>query len=101
MKYERGRYRAEAVAVRNLPTLEIIFWSKEEIFVVDETRRVRYIFHRWFNPRYGDWHNFRKRLWQKKTVDLPWIFQAASECEVNYTTSYSRIDFKNVKVRFI
>lgn len=101
VEYSNGRFRTREIAVRNLGNLAIYFWNKEEIFVIDKSRHVRYIFHRWFNPRYDTWRTFRDRLYKKKVVDVVWLVQMANEYEIKWTVSYRKLDLSGKKMRFV
>lgn len=101
VEYSNGRFRTSEIAVRNLGNLAIYFWNKEEIFVIDKSRHVRYIFHRWFNPEYIDWRTFRIRLMEKKTVEISWLFETANQHNIKWTVSYRKLDLSGKKMRFV
>lgn len=102
-KYINGRYRTECVTIRRVGKLEIIFWDKETIYVVDKSRQVRYIFHRWFAPRnsYEKWRCFRNALWSSKHTQIGWYFEESALWEVPFTTTTRPLDFNNKKVRYM
>lgn len=68
-----GRYKAEAVIMRDMERLTIIFKDEETIWVIpkDDPRHV--IFHRWFQSRwheYGQWASFSYALRLSRALNI-------------------------------
>jgi len=97
--YINGRFRAEEIAVRTVGSLEIIFWDKETIYLIDHSREVRYIFHRWFAPRnsYSNWRSFRQALWNSKHKQIGWYFEESATWDIPFTTTTRPLDWGNKK----
>ncbi len=58
-------FKAEAVIIKRVNNVEIIFWSKEEIYVRNTTTNQWTLFHRYFAPKgsyTGGWSQFRHLL---------------------------------------
>lgn len=75
-----GRFKAEAIIVREMERLTIIFKDKETIWVLPKTMSVNIIFNRWWTPRgsYGaGWQDFRRKLYRRKRLDIPTIYALA------------------------
>lgn len=101
--YINGRFRAEEITIRQVGQIEIIFWDKETIYVVDSRRAVRYIFHRWFAPRgsYKNWQRFRQALWSSQHKQMAWYFEEAATWEIPFTTTTRPLDFCDKEIRRI
>lgn len=103
VEYINGRYRAEEAVIRKVGNLEIIFWDKETIYLIDTSRSTRYIFHRWFAPRksYDSWRSFRQALWTSKHTQIGWYFEESAIWDIPFTTTTRPLDFGNKKVKEI
>ena len=58
-------FRAEAVIIKRVNNVEIIFWNKEEIYVRNTDTNQWTLFHRYFAPKgsyTGGWSQFRHLL---------------------------------------
>lgn len=99
--YKKGRFRAEEITIREVGSLEIIFYDKETIYVIDTIKGVRYIFHRWFAPRksYKEWNSFRSALWSSKHKQIGWYFEESATWEIPFTTTTRPLDLSDKKVR--
>ena len=103
VKYVRGRFRAEEVAIRENGSLKIVFLDKETIYLVDTVRKVNYIFHRWFAPRksYETWRSFRNALWKSNHKQIGWYFEEAATWKIPFTTSFRPVNLEGKKIRRI
>lgn len=99
--YKNGRFRTDYIAIRKVGQLEIIFWNKETIYILDHNREIRYIFHRWFAPRksYDDWRRFRKECMRTKSTNVGWFFEWAAVCGIQFTTTTRPLDLQGKKTR--
>lgn len=101
-EYRDGRYRSEAVTIRKVDGLKIVFYDKESIYVYTDDRHA-FIFHRWFAQRgsYKQyWHAFRKRIWEKQRVSIPWLFELAAAHDVQVTQTCRPLDLEGRKVKY-
>jgi len=101
--YKNGRIRAEEITIKSIGDLQLIFWDKETIYLVDKKRGMRYIFHRWFAPRasYDEWRHFRDLLWKTKNPNLLYYFEKAAIYGIEFTTTNRKVDINDKKVRYI
>lgn len=99
--YINGRFRTDTVTIRKVGNLEIVFWDKEAIYLIDNSRGVRYIFHRWFAPRksYNAWRSFRQALWTSNHEEIGWYFEESAIWDVPFTTTTRPVDFAGKKVK--
>lgn len=96
-----AKFRASGVIVRRMESCEIIFYSKQSIYVYGKNNPTGVIFHRWYAPlgTYGDsWKIFRQKLMQYKKLDLNRCFELAHQHGVQSVGSGSRLDLKGKKV---
>ncbi len=102
-EYKRGRYRTDKITIKEIGNLQIIFWDKETIYLIDIKRGLRYIFHRWFAPRasYSDWNAFRSSLWSSKHTQIGWYFEQAATWEICFTTSRREVDLEGKEIRYL
>lgn len=66
-----GRFRADAVIIRKVNDVRIVFYNKESIYVQNQTDGKWTVFHRWFAPRgsYNNgWRQFRHLLLYEKKI---------------------------------
>lgn len=95
-----GKFRAEAVIIREVNGIKIIFYNHETIYVQDTNGRW-VIFHRWFAGRgsyYKGWHQFRDRVMQKKRLDLAECYRLAFQYDVQTKNALTEPDLSNFKV---
>lgn len=96
-----GRFRTDMITTRQVGELEIIFFDKETIYLVDSNRSVRYIFHRWFAPRksYDAWRSFRNALWKSNHKEIGWYFEESATWDIPFTATTRPLDLSNKKIR--
>ena len=86
---KRGRWRQEKPLLREMPTCTIIIKDRETIWILPKQRMTpNVIFHRWFKPAIGTWHNwyiFRKALLNYKQLDVEIIYKLAKRYEIQST----------------
>lgn len=99
-----GRFRAEAVIVRKLPEVTIIFWDKESIYVYPIGGGGGTIFTRWADKKgsYSDyWHDFRVRMLQRKRLSFLQCYELAAEYDQILAIHTDRqLDLSKVKVEY-
>lgn len=102
-KAEDGRFRSEAIIVRNVDGLRIVFWDADSIYVY-YGRKKGVIFHKWSNHEkryYTDcWKDFRRRLLQRKHLSLLLIHEMAAEYDVVATHTLRELDLSKEKVEY-
>lgn len=96
-----GRFKAEAILVRELEELTIIFYDKESIYVYPKKEKWGTIFNRWGVFQYGDWQDFRRRLMRKKHLDLRGCYELALKYEILAVSTARRLNLEGKKVRKI
>lgn len=95
-------FRAEAVIVKMVNDVEIIFWSKHEIYVKNCKSGTWTLFHRYFAPRgsyNGGWRQFRHLLlyeWDNLTYSH--CFRLAFRWDIQSKTVKSGPMLENVKI---
>lgn len=80
-----GRFKADAIVIRKVERLTIIFKDHETIWVLPDNASHNIIFHRWFAPRgsYGSgWQDFRRKMFRNKRIDLPTCYRLAAKHDV-------------------
>lgn len=102
-KAEDGRFRSEAIIVRKVDGLRIIFWDSESIYVYyDKGKGV--IFQKWehHDRRYYTdyWKDFRRRLLQRKHLTLLQVHEMAAEYDVIATHTLRELDLSKEKVEY-
>ncbi len=76
------RFRAEAITIRELESVHIVFKDKETIWVLPKNSSTNIIFHRWWAPRgsYTDgWQDFRRKMFRNKQIDLLTCYRLAAK----------------------
>jgi len=93
-----GKFRAEAVIVKHVNNIEIVFYNKETIYVKNGDRWV--IFHRWFAPKgsYKDWEIFKHLLLSSKHADLTYCYEKALCYEISSQLASRPPDLSKVKI---
>lgn len=93
-------FRAEAVIVRKVKGLTIVFLSKDTIYVkADDTPWA--IFHRWGAPRgsySGGWKQMRHRFGRKSDLTYADCFKIARRWNIPFVTTTNPPDLSKVKV---
>lgn len=73
------RFKSEAVKVRYVDDLTIVFFNGESIYIHDKLQGW-VVFHRWFAPRgsyVNSWRNFRRLLLREKHLTLSHCYRIA------------------------
>lgn len=79
-----GRFRADAVIVRDVNKIRIVFYNHESIYLRDEHGNWT-VFHRWFAPRgsyNSGWRQFRHLLLYEKKLTSTHCFHLAFRWEI-------------------
>ena len=100
MKYERGRYRAEKIIVRRLPTIEIVFLDKQTICVFPNKGSGTQ-FHRWFaelGSYDGGWKQFRERMLKYRNLTYVKCFEIAAQFDIESVSARGHPDLSDKKV---
>lgn len=96
-----GKFRAEAVIIREVNGIRIVFYNHETIYVHDD-HKGWVIFHRWFMGRgsyYKGWHQFRDRVMQKKHLDLAECYRLAFQYDVQTKPALNAPDLSKFKIQ--
>ena len=95
-----GRFRAEAVMVKQVDNLTIVFYDKESIYIKDDIHGWT-VFHRWFVPKglYGEtWKPFRKLLWEEKQITFNHCYRLAFRYSIQSMANVKPPDLSKVKI---
>ena len=95
-----GRFKAEAVLIRKVDRLEIVFLNRETIYVSDGLNW--HIFHRWFAPRgsyTGGWSQFRHALLYRKSLNITDCYRLASMAEIQSQIARKGPDLSNINTK--
>ena len=99
-----GRYKAEAVIMRNMERLTILFKDEETIWAFPKSGSAHIIFHRWFQSRwtYARWSAFRNILWRRRDLDLRDVLKLADEYNITImgTARLPNIEGRPLKLKF-
>lgn len=79
-----GRFRADAVIIRDVNGIRIVFYNHENIYLRDEGGSWT-VFHRWFAPRgsyNGGWRQFRHLLLYEKQLTAAHCFHLAFRWDI-------------------
>ena len=106
MGWNKGEkyFRANAVIVREVNGLRIVFYNQETIYVQDENKQWT-IFHRWFAPRgsyNAGWRPFRYKLLYQKKLDINHCYRLAFQHDISVQRAIHAPDMSKFKteVRF-
>lgn len=91
-------FRANAVIIKRTNDIEIIFYSKEEIYVKNTNTGQWTLFHRYFAPYYKGWSQFRHLLlyeWDNLTYNH--CFRLAFRWDIQSKTVKSGPMLENIK----
>lgn len=94
-------YKADAVIIREINGIQIVFYDKETIYVRG-ARGEWVIFHRWFAPRgfYNDnWRGFRKKMLYQKKIDLRHCYHLAFQHDIAIQMASQAPDLSKFKVQ--
>lgn len=98
-----GRFKAEAIIVRKLPNLEIIFWDSQSIYVYDQSGG--HIFNRWFAKKgsYTEyWQDFRRKMLRNKFKCVREIYELSLKYDgVLVAHTDRRLDLKGKKIKYL
>lgn len=95
-----GRYKADAVIIRRVGDLTIVFYDKENIFVKDNKHGWT-VFHRWFAPRgsyNGGWRQFRHLLLYNKSITYNHCYRLAFRFEIQSVANVKGPELSNIKI---
>ena len=99
-----GRYKAEAVVMRNMERLTILFKDEETIWAFPNDGSTNVVFHRWFESRwcYGQWSAFRNILWRRPDLDIYDCYDLAQKYNIATmgTARLPNIKGKKLKLKF-
>lgn len=99
-----GRFKADAILVRELPELTIIFYDRQSIYIYPKNQKFGSIFNLWFSHRgaYTEgWQDFRRRLMRKKHLTPTQCYELAIKYGVVGIGTDRRIDLTGKKVRIV
>lgn len=94
-------YRAEAVVIREVNGIKIVFYNHETIYVQEADGKWT-IFHRWFTPRgsyNADWRPFRHKLFTQKKIDMAHCYRLAFQHNIVSQRANNPPDLSKVKVQ--
>lgn len=80
----RGR-KANAIVVRELDAIQIVFFNHESIYVLDRATKKWHCFHRWFGgdgSYEGGWRQFRHRLFYGPKLDIKHCYRLAFRWDI-------------------
>lgn len=92
------KFRAEAITIRELETVQIIFKDHETIWVLPKHASTNVIFHRWWSERgsYTDgWQAFRRKMFRNKKIDLLTCYRLAAKHHIQSTGTQREPRFKD------
>lgn len=79
-----GRFRAEAIIIKRVKDLTIVFYDKENIYIKDGGHEWT-VFHRWFAPRGSytrGWKQFRNLLLYEKHITYAHCYRLAFRWDI-------------------
>lgn len=94
------RFKAEAVIIRKVGDLTIVFYDKETIYVKDNGHGWA-VFHRWFAPRgsySGGWKQFRHLLLYEKRITYAHCYRLAFRWEIASRANVRAPDLSKAKI---
>lgn len=93
-------YKAEAVIIRELNGIKIVFYDQETIYVRG-ARNEWIIFHRWFAPRGSynkNWRPFRCKLLYRKNIDMAQCYRLAFQHDISAQRANREPDLSKFKI---
>lgn len=91
-------FRAEAVIIKKVNDIEIIFLDRERIYVKDCKNGRWTLFHRFYAPYYKGWAQFRHLLlYEWRNLDYNHCCRLAFRWDVKSQTVSSGPSLKNIK----
>jgi hypothetical protein len=99
-----GRFRADAVLVRDLKEVTVIFWDCRSIYVYDKKTGYGIVFNRWFDE-WGSytayWKDFRRKMLRWKNLSLLKCCELAARYDIVVNRTHRKLDLSKVKTRII
>lgn len=95
-----GRFKAEAVIIRRVNDLTIVFYDKYRIYVKDDKHGWT-VFHRWFAPRGSymrGWRQFRNLLLYVKNIDYNHCYKVAFRWDIQSLAGVEKPDLSKFKI---
>lgn len=95
-----GRFRAEAVIVKRVDDLTIVFYDKENIYIKDDNHGWT-VFHRWFAPKgsyTGGWQQFRHLLLYEKKITFDHCYRLAFRYDIPSQASVRPPKLNDLKI---
>lgn len=95
-----GRFKAEAVIIRRVNDLTIVFYDKHRIYVKDDKHGWT-VFHRWFAPRGSylkGWSQFRHRLLYNKQITFTHCYRLAFRWDIQSRANVDKPDLSKAKI---
>ena len=94
-----GRFKAQAVIIKRVDDLTIIFYDKENIYIKDNSHGWT-VFHRWFAPRGsygGGWKQFRHLLLYEKNITFAHCYRLAFRWDIQSQANVREPDLTKLK----
>lgn len=94
-----GRFRAEAIRIKKVGELTIVFYDAKRIYVQKKNGNWT-LFHRWGAPRgfYGSsWKYFRKLLMREKTITFEHCYRLAFRYDIGFLANVEAPDLEGKK----
>lgn len=98
------RFRSEAIIVRDLEEMTLIFYDSSSIYLYPKRYRVGTIFHKWYVPRgfsKAHWSKFRKRLMYNKHLTIADCYNLALLHEIDSRATLRALDLTGKVVKNI
>lgn len=95
-------FKADYITIKKIEGGELIFYDRQSIYLYQDGFQYGTIFNNWNNSlgSYGSgWKQFRKRLWQYKTLSVRRCYELALEFDILAFVSYDKLDLTGKKVR--
>lgn len=99
-----GRFKAEAVILRDLDDLTILFKDRETIYIFPKESSTNIIFHRWFAPKgsyTAGWQDFRRALWRNAKLDVPTIYRLGIKYGIQTMGTHRAPNIEGKKLKII
>lgn len=98
-----GKFKAERIIIRELETIDIIFWQANSIYVFYKNTNQGAVFHNWFeHGRYvTNWEPFRCKLLRYQNLTMAKCYELAAYHEVDHSGMGRglKLDGKSVELR--
>lgn len=86
-----GRFRANAIKIRQFTDIEIVFKDCETIWLISGNGNI--IFHRWWSPRgsyTAGWQDFRRKLWRYKNLTTTECLRLAVQHDIQFMATFRK-----------